>query len=637
MRFKHIFLGLICGTMATSCTDYLDVSPDSGLTQEEIFSSYGNTLKFFNTVYNGDKTELDPQAYNLDIVSSFALESTNCARVFGFNQTTDFYDVGKIEAALNYFKKGTWGGNAWFTSRYGDSSSNNYRPIFKGMFNVIRTCNYVLMNIDNIEDANSQHDIEDIRGQAYFIRAYAHFVLGTIWGPFPYITDIMTPENYDRPRLSAVDYFKEIANDCDRARETFEAAGLMRRDPGPGQAGHLQDANQNKPTGVAALALKSRALLYRASPLSNPDNNQQLWIEAADAAAEALEVAKQYQYDLLPWENYYDNFYGVKYTNEHLWAWPLASVRLNAWAVKIILGSTMTGQQNSYGECPTQSLVDMYDTKWGDVLETESDRTAAAAKGHYDEADPYSNREPRFYGNIFFNQADITWSAVNAGEQKNKFNCYYTMVDGKQVFSTFAQGYAGLIGDTKTGYLGRKRTGDWHFGRKTPVPPMTDVLFRLVELYLNYAEAANEAYGPQGKSPRGTMTALDALNVVRERVSPELRLAESDPTVANTDAFRERIQKERSIEFDQENNHRYFDIRRWKIAPEVMSAPIYGMMIEQVDDDVNKPYKERFRHTRYKLPESSQSVWKDEMYFWPFDKNDYFKYEIFDTSLNPYW
>ena len=211
------------------------------------------------------------------------------------------------------------------------------------------------------------------------------------------------------------------------------------------------------------------------------------------------------------------------------------------------------------------------------------------------------------------------------------------MVDGKQVFSTFAQGYDGLIGDTKTGYLGRKRTGDWHFGRKTPVPPMTDVLFRLAELYLNYAEAANEAYGPQGKSPRGSMTALEALNVIRERVSPELKLSDSDPTVANTDAFRERIQKERTIEFDQENNHRYFDIRRWKIAPEVMSAPVYGMMIEQIDSDVNKPYKERFRHTRYKLPESSQSIWKDEMYFWPFDKNDYYKYEVFDTSLNPYW
>lgn len=637
MKIKHLFLGIVCATMTMSCTDYLDVSPDSGLTEEEIFSSYGNTVKFFNTVYNGDKTELEPKVYNLDIVSSFPLESTNCARVFGLKQTVDIYDVGKIEAALTYFKKGSWGGNAWFTSRYDDASTNNFRPIFRGMFNVIRTCNRVLMNLDKIEDANSQRDIEDIRGQAYFIRAYAHFVLGTIWGPFPYITDIMTAENYDRPRLSAVDYFKEIANDCDRARETFEAAGLMRRDPGPGQAGHLQDANQDKPTGVAALALKSRALLYRASPLSNPDENQQLWIEAADAAAEALTVAEQYQYELQPWENYYDNFYGQNYTNEHLWARAIGPVTWTGYAVRLILGTTLTGQQASWGLFPTQSLVDMYDTKWGDQLVTEEDRRKAEESFHYDDMDPYANREPRFYGNIFFNQADITWSAVNAGEEPNKFNCYYTNEGGKQVYSTFAQGYAGLIGDTKTGYVARKYTGDWHYGRQTPRPKLYDTLFRLAELYLNYAEAANEAYGPQGKSPQGTMTALEAMNVIRRRVSEDLVLDKNDPTVSNKDAFRERIQKERTIEFDQENDHRYFDIRRWKIAPKVMSAPVEGVMIQQVSNNTALPYKERFVHTRYTLPATSQSVWKDEMYFWPFEKDDYYRYEIFDTSLNPYW
>lgn len=636
MKIKHIFLGVLCGTMTLSCTDYLDVSPDSGLTEEEIFTSYGNTLKFFNTVYEGDKTELEPKVYNLDIVSSFPLQSTNGARLFGLKQTVDIYDVGKIEAALTYFKKGTWGDNAWFKSRYDDASSNQFRPIFRGMFNVIRTCNRVLMNLDKIEDANSQRDIEDIRGQAYFIRAYAHFVLGTIWGPFPYITDIMTAENYDRPRLSAVDYFKEIANDCDRARETFEAAGLMRRDPGPGEAGHLQDVNQNKPTGVAALALKSRALLYRASPLSNPDENQQLWIEAADAAAEALTVAEeQYQYALQPWTNYYDNFYGQNYTNEHLWAWALGPVTWG-YAVRLILGTTLTGQQASWGLFPTQSLVDMYDTKWGDQLVTEEDRREAEKNNHYDDKDPYANREPRFYGNIFYNQADITWSAVNAGEEPNKFNCYYTNEGGKQVYSTFAQGYVGLIGDTKTGYVARKYTGDWHYGRQTPKPKLYDTLFRLAELYLNYAEAANEAYGPQGKSPQGTMTALEAMNVIRRRVSEDLVLDKNDPTVSNKDAFRERIQKERTIEFDQENDHRYFDIRRWKIAPKVMSAPVEGVMIEQVNKNATL-YRDRFVHKRYELPATSQSVWKDEMYFWPFEKDDYYRYEIFDTSLNPYW
>lgn len=636
MKIKYIFLGIFCSTMAISCTDYLDVSPDSGMTEDEIFTSYSNTLKFFNTAYSGDKTDLDPKAYNCDLISSFPLERQSGPRYLGFNATTDLYDCGRTGATTN-FKKGVCASGGSFDQYYDDSSSNNFRPIFKGMFNVIRICNRVLMNLDKIEDANSQKDIEDIRGQAYFVRAYAHFVLGTIWGPFPYITDIMTPENYDRPRLSAADYFKAIADDCDKARNTFEAVGLMRRDPGPGQSGHLNDVNQNKPAGVAALALKSRALLYRASPLSNPDKNQQYWIDAAEAAAEALKVAEQYQYALLPWEKYYDNFYGAKYTNEHLWSWNWGNVKLTANGVKMIMGSTMTAQKECFGEFPTQNLVDMYDTKWGDVLVTEEDRKAATLKGHYDEQDPYVNRDPRFAGNIFYNQRDITWSSVNAGEEKNKFNCYYTMENGKQVFSTFAQGYAGVVGDTKTGYVCRKRTGEWHAGKKTPVPVISDLLFRMVELYLNYAEATNEAYGPNGKSPSGTMTALDALNVVRGRVSTDLILDSSDPTVADTETFRKRIQKERTVEFDQEGHHRYYDIRRWKIAPEVMSTPLYGIMIEQVSKNTSLPYRERFKHTRYKLLETNQPIWNDNMYFWPFDKNDYFKYEIFDTSLNPYW
>lgn len=638
MKIKYIFYEILFCTMLMSCTDYLDVSPDSGLTEEEIFTSYSNTLKFFNTLYNSDKTELNPPVYNCNLASTFPYNRQTGPKYMGFNASTDLYDNGKIGGTTN-FKRGICANNGVFEQYYSNSTSANFCPMFKSLFSVIRICNTVLMNLDRIEDANSQKDIEDIRGQAYFVRAYAHFVLGTIWGPFPYITDIMSPDNYDRARLSAPEYFKAIADDCDKARSIFESVGLMRRDPGPGQSGHLNDVNQNKPTGVAALALKSRALLYRASPLNNPDTNPQYWIDAAEAAAEALDVAIQYQYELLPWDKYYNNFYGVKYTNEQLWAWNIYinDRKLVRWGLKIILGSTLTGQKESFGEFPTQNLIDMYDTKWGDVLVTEEDRLAAAAKGHYDEQDPYANRDPRFDGNIFYNQRNITWKDVYDGEQKNKFNCYYTIKDGKQVFSTFAQGFAGLIGDTKTGYACRKRTGDYHFGNSSSIPEMTDVLFRMVELYLNYAEAVNEVYGPNGKSPSGKMTALEALNVVRKRVSTELVLKSDDPTVADPNAFRKRIQKERTIEFDQEGHHRYYDIRRWKIAPEVMSGPLYGMMIEQISDNTSLPYNQRFRHKRYILPDAYQPIWDDKMYYWPFEKNDYFKYKIFDTSLNPYW
>lgn len=638
MKIKQIFFGILCGAMTMSCTDYLDVSPDSGLAEEEIFTSYGNTLKFFNTVYNGDKTELNPKVYNLDILSTFPLQIANSPRVFTFNGTTDHFDFGRGGSTLS-FKRGSWGGNSsGFYPLYNDASNNNFRPIFRAMFSVIRTCNTVLMNLDRIEDANSQKDIEDIRGQAYFVRAYAHFVLGTIWGPFPYITDIMTPENFDRPRLSAQEYYKCIADDCDKARQTFEAVDLMRRDPGPGKPGHLQDPNQNKPTGIAALALKSRALLYRASPLSNPGEDRTYWEEAAEAAIEALKAAKQYDYDLLPWSEYYNNFYSTNgYTNEHLWTWVLDGIKFNSNLFRTLLGSTMISMKDQYGEFPTQNLVDLYDTADGDMLVTEEDRRKAEEKGTYNDKDPYANRDPRFAGNIFYNQRDITWSKVNAGEQPGKFNCYYTMEGGKEVYSTFAQGYGGKVGDTVTGYVARKRSGDWHAGKPNPTFKLSESLFRMVELYLNYAEAANEAYGgPDGKSPSSDMTALEALNIVRRRVSEKLVLDKNDPTVQGYDAFKKRVQKERAVEFDQEGYHWYFDMRRWKIASEVMTKPLMGVRIKQVNKDATE-YSERFEHELYELPENQQPVWHDEMYFWPFRKEDYFKYQIFDTSLNPYW
>lgn len=638
MKIKQIFFGILCGAMTMSCTDYLDVSPDSGLTEEEIFTSYGNTLKFFNTVYNGDKTELNPKVYNLDILSTFPLQIANSPRVFTFNGTTDHFDFGRGGSTLS-FKRGGWGGNtSGFNPLYNDASKNNFRPIFRAMFSVIRTCNTVLMNLDRIEDANSQKDIEDIRGQAYFIRAYAHFVLGMIWGPFPYITDVMTPENFDRPRLSAPEYFKCIADDCDKARQTFEAVGLMRRDPGPGKPGHLQDPNQNKPTGVAALALKSRALLYRASPLSNTAEDKTYWEEAAEAAIEALKASKQYGYDLLPWSEYYNNFYSTNgYTNEHLWTWVLDGIKYNGLVFRTLLGSTMISMSDQYGEFPTQNLVDLYDTADGDMLVTEEDRRKAEEKGTYNDKDPYANRDPRFAGNIFYNQRQITWSKVNSGEQPNKFNCYYTMENGKEVYSTFAQGYGGKVGDTVTGYVARKRSGDWHAGKPNPTFKLSESLFRMVELYLNYAEAANEAYGgPDGKSPSSDMTALEALNIVRRRVSEKLVLDKNDPTVQGYDAFKKRVQKERTVEFDQEGYHWYFDMRRWKIASEVMTKPLMGVRIKQVNKDATE-YSERFEHELYELPENNQPNWHDEMYFWPFHKDDYFKFEIFDTSLNPYW
>ncbi len=650
MKKKLIILGLLIGAAFSSCTEYLNVSENSGLTDEEIFTNYTNTVAYFATVFNGDKTALDTKAYNLDILATFPGEMKAGPRSFTLDQTTDMFTGNKTGGASNFIK-GSFArtASAYFTAFYNDSSSNNYYPVFKGMFNVIRTCNTVLSHLDEISDANDPNDVEDLRGQAYFVRAYAHFFVGRIWGPMPYITDVMTAENWDRPRLAEDEYFQQIANDLDTARMVFEGAGLMRRDPGPSVTGHLSDTYQDRPTGVAAMALKSRALLHRASPLNNKSDDKQYWIDAADAAAEALDEALKYEYALQSWDSYYLNFHGTAHTNEHLWSWksatPLKTKNTTMWCLKTTLGDAMTADGTT-GEFPTQNAVDMYDTAWGEPLVTEADRAAATAAGHYSESDPYANRDPRLAGNIFCNQATITWAsslciaqADGTIEPINTFNSYYTTdASGSRTYSTFAKGFGGDLGDSNTGYIQRKRSQDYHKGNKASVPQMPEVLFRLVELYLNYAEAVNEAYGPTGQSPKGSMTALDALNVVRERVSADLVYDSSDAQVIDQTAFRTTIQKERTVELDQEGCHRYYDIRRWMIAPQVLAAPKYAMSIQKLTGVAeDAPYEQRFKHTRVELATAWQGVWYDYMYYWPFESDDYFKYEVFDTSLNTYW
>ncbi len=94
----------------------------------------------------------------------------------------------------------------------------------------------------------------------------------------------------------------------------------MRRDPGPGVAGHLNSPDQRRPSGVAAKAMKGRALLYAASPLNNEQGAKD-WEAAAVANWEAIKVAEQLGYDLLSLADYKKNYIGTTYSNEQLWAW----------------------------------------------------------------------------------------------------------------------------------------------------------------------------------------------------------------------------------------------------------------------------------------------------------------------------
>ena len=593
----------LCSVFLTSCfKSYLDKAPESGLTQEDVFSKYSNFKLFFDAVYYGDG--------NYNIRTVYPLYFDYSSDKFTWESLTDMTDEGRLLHS-QLIKSG--GITELHLQRL---AWNGERPVFTAMFRVIRRCNMALENIHLLKDAD-ETTINDFKGQAHFIRALAHFELFRIWGRMPYITKVIGGDDqWDLTRLSNNETCLKIAQDFDSAAYFFNLAGKMRRDP-PSGPGNLADPEQDKPNGVAAKAYKARALLYAASPLNNKNGTAD-WDAAAKANWEAIQLAKSNGYDLLSAVDYKTNYIGTNYTNEQIWGFYAGTFSYNSTLSGLINGIFSNSKSSWSGECPTQNTVDKFETSWGEPLNTQADRDKATLAGHYYEQNPYVNRDPRFYIDIIYNTAPL----IGYGTAK----IYQETVAGVLKYSTLLdQAYLGI---THTGYYARKRWGDQSTLNRTS-PKYTDPLIRLGELYLNYAEAANEAYGPNTPAPGATLTSVQAINLIRTRIGQPNVLAEY---TTDKDTFRPRVKNERTIELIQEGGHYYFDIRRWKDAPVTMAGPLYGMLVEVVT--TSPTYPTGYKYTRVALDASRQTKWKDAMYYLPFMVADIYKMKNFEPNEN---
>jgi hypothetical protein len=595
---KYIILFLsvgLCSVILTSCLEkYLDKAPASGLTKNQVFTTYTNFLQYFETNYNSTAQKnirraipiyLNQNSWGVgrEIMTDM---SDNCLR-----QEGTVIKGGSMGGIIDYFTYSITGGC----------------PILNSMFLVIRNCNTTLNNINMLTDAK-QEDMDDLVAQAHFLRAFAHFELFRWWGAMPYITKVIgVGDQWDIPRLSKHETLMRIAADCDTAVTFYTKAGRMRRDPGPGLPGHLTHPDMYRPNGVAAKAVKARALLYAASPLNN-EHGVTDWQEAAAASWDAIQVATQYGYALLSAADYKKNYVGTTYTNEMLWGFAGTNNMQNLIAL---------GPPN---ECATQNVVDMFETKWGDPLNTQADRDAATALGHYKEQDPYANREPRFYLDIVYNTCPLP----GLGTAK----IYWENVGGQIAYGELFD-KINYLSITNTGYYLRKTWCERNLKNVVSVP-YSDPNVRLGELYLNYAEAANEAYGPNTAAPGATMTAVQAINFMRSRWTAAQIAPVQAQFTTSTDAFRPRIKNERNIELAWEG-HYFNDIRRWKDAPTVMGGTVKGIDTEKVP--VSPTYPTGYKYTRFELPSARQTVWKEEMYYWPFDRSDNYKMKNFVPNV----
>src|SRR5665647_2428258 len=390
-----VLAGLLAMILPSCLESYLNEAPDAGLTTEVVFSKYSNMLLFFDAVYDG--THPNGNDYNIKTAHPlyFALRME-----YTWDEMTD----GGRQYEAQSIKAGQMGGTV---DKFAGPISSKNMPILPSMFECIRICNMTIKNVGMLKDAQ-QVDVDDLIGQAHFIRAYAHFALFRIWGPMPYITKVLTTgDEFDLARLSRYETCKKIAQDFDTAYVYFRKAGIMRRDADL----KLSNPNQFRPTGVAALGMKARALLYAASPQNNK-NGVTDWQDAAKACWTAIDTAKFYGFAMQTAASsggnlkqaYKNNFMNVGRTNEQLWSYFANNNNPKGGNYGIGLTTVQSMTNGVYaqqatamsGENPTQNFVDRFETKWGEPLTTAADRQAAAHAGHYNDQDPYSNRDPRF-------------------------------------------------------------------------------------------------------------------------------------------------------------------------------------------------------------------------------------------------
>jgi hypothetical protein len=458
------------------------------------------------------------------------------------------------------------------------SPSYNPDDVWGDMYAGIRKCNLFLKELDGlIAESNSipEKDRPGYRGQALCLRAFFHFELLKRYQNIIYVDTVLNPfdeeEIYGFRQLPFKDAVEKIVRDCDDA-----ADGLL--------PDRWDDSNKGRATKATALAIKARMLLYAASPLNNPENDRSLW-ERAEVAAKAI-------YDSrsafgLGLSSDYGSVFTSPYNSEIIFA-TQASNRNDIETNNFPIGYQGNGYTN-----PSQDLADAY---------SMTGTYYANPMNGYDPANPYNNREDRFRATILFNGASFKDSGVES------------YVGGKD--GLFATSTA-----TKTGYYLRKFVVPSINLEKGENARRAWILYRYAEVILNYAEARNEALdNPNDK------TLHDLLNLIRNRA--KLRpFRNTGEYIKDKDEMRDYIKHERRIELAMEE-HRFWDLRRWKDAETVLSKPLQGMRIEKTSDG--------YTYTPFQVEER---VFDPKFYWYPIPRTEILKYKSKGMELiqNPGW
>ncbi len=535
----------------SSCeNNFLDIKQEEQITLENAFEDVDKTRSYLAYVYSW-----------LPMEANFADDG---AFRSPFTGGCDEMEIAYGDAFSHLINSGAF--NATSVSRI---------RIWWETYNASRQALIVLENLDKVPNISTD-DYNSIKGEAIFLNAFSHFLAFRTYGPIPMVDHVVrSDEDWYAIVREDVDYCSEkMVEWCDKAAELLPET--------------RESTDYGRPVKASALALKSRMLLFCSSPLYNgnselselkdPISGENLipqtydankWKQAADAAKECIAAIESAGFGLYysdsgdPKDNY-EEIFTTNWNKEILFARNMGYYFHHIWCSDPI----SQGHPSIFN--PTQEMVDAYQMSNGispiigykddgatPIINPESGyveegyTSTASSDGYWPAGirNMYVKREPRFYASINF--SGQVWKLDHTLE------FWYYGKDGKY--------YAGSD-YCKTGYLMRKHNPISFTANPYKVSVTTWNYFRVAEIYLNYAEALNESQGPVADVHK-------YINAVRNRSGlPDIHAN------LTQDEMRNVIKHERRIELAFEN-HRYFDVRRWKDAPDNQSGYIHSMNI----------------------------------------------------------
>ena len=554
--------------------NFLDKEPSNDLTEEQVFSNWALMEYYHWNIYS-----YIPNGF-ARINSSWLDAATDLGETsFGTGGARQSFNLG------NY---------------YSEAGEAEFVDVWDNAYEAIRKCNVLLSTIDRVPKPTDQS--EDLyqsnkaqyKAEEHYFLAFFYWQMFLRYGPVPIITSALDPEGElingytTRPTLKTfIDY---VLNELDQAE-----AGLREYNVRYEQANSTYTSRIIKPN---VSALRSRILLYMASPRYSSDSGY-TWQDALDATNEFItKYGKDYGlfssgvtntqkltnvWLFTPYENY--NTETIIYRNAGTSSWSAVS------------NDIPVGDGGRGGMCPSQNLVDMFDMADGSAPFVGYDETGApiydangnptinTASGYSDQT-MWENRDPRF-------AAAVLYQGVQWGNNVEPIDVRPGMKDNP----------SGNSDATPTGYYLRKYIPEViinnnHVGSVRRIFG----IMRYAEILLNKAEILNEIEGP-------TAEVCDLLDQVRHRAGITGNVADR-ADLKTKDAMRNFIRKERTVEFCFEEQ-RMWDVKRWNVADEALSRPIFGVDVAQDGTITRKVAQTRvFEPKMYLYPIPQSEVWK---------------------------